>query len=348
MASKKAGWIPLKAGSVVDVVAPGFRPTDAEAESGIRFLESWGLKPRVPKDLFGKDVLSSNSDQARARQLIKALESPSSDAVWCLRGGYGSIRLVPFLMKMKKPKRMKPILGLSDITTLQQFVLKRWGWSSLQTPLLDRLGRIVSPELAMSESGKMRPLPIAEEVTELRSILFGEKTTIRHEGLKPLGKTRGGGASKTLVKGVMAGGNLLTYASANGTAIHPDTSGQILYFEDVGERGYRVDRWLVQMAQAGILSRKTKAIVFGEFMEGNEPQGGSLVGDVLARFTKEWADVNKVPVYSGILSGHGQHQRVVPIGTQATLDPKTGVLEIETGVGLGGGRRISPTMGPIK
>lgn len=331
MASKVAGWTPLKAGSVVDVVAPGFRPTDKEAESGIRFLQSWGLKPRVPKDLFGQDVLSSNSDQARARHLMKALESPTSDAVWCLRGGYGSIRLVPFLMKMKKPKRVKPILGLSDVTTLHQFVLSRWGWPSLQTPLLDRLGRVVSPELAMSESGKLRPLPLTEEVSELRSILFGEELVVRHEGLKPLGKTRSASTKSGLIRGVMAGGNLLTFASANGTAIHPDTSGQILYFEDVGEHGYRVDRWLVQMAQAGILSRKTKAIVFGEFIEGNEPQGGSLVEDVLVRFAKEWADVNKVPVYSGILSGHGQHQRVVPLGTKALLNSKTGVLEIETG-----------------
>lgn len=335
MASKTAGWTPLKTGSVVDIVAPGFRPTDKEAESGIQFLKSWGLTPRVPKDLFGRDVLSSNSDQARARHLIRALESSSSDAIWCLRGGYGSIRLVPLLMKMKKPKRLKPILGLSDITTLQQFVMKRWGWPSLQTPLLDRLGRVVNPELAMSEAGKMRPLPLPDEVSELRSILFGEVTTILHEGLRPLGKFRGGTSKTGLVRGVMAGGNLLTFASANGTAIHPDTSGQILYFEDVGERGYRVDRWLVQMTQAGILNRKTKAIVFGEFIEGNEPQGGSLVEDVLRRFAKEWADVNKVPVYAGILSGHGQHQRVIPIGTSAVLDTKRHVLEIETGGRLG-------------
>lgn len=323
---KNVSWNPLKAGSVVDVIAPGFRPTAEETEAGLSFLKSWDLKPRVALNLYGSDILSSNSDAARAKHLIKALESPTSDAIWCLRGGYGSIRLLPYLVKMKRPKFIKPILGLSDVTTLQQFVKHRWGWISLQAPLLDRLGRIVKPELANG-----RPIPLSEEVEELRAILFGEVKVVVHSQLQrmgklPIRKTAGG-----LIRGEMAGGNLLTFASANGTSIHPNTAGQIVYFEDVGERGYRVDRWLVQMSQAGILSRKTRAIVFGEFIEGNEPHGGSLVGDVLKRFAAEWGDVNRVPVFSGIKSGHGQHQRVVPIGSEAVLNSKTGNLEIQTG-----------------
>lgn len=324
--SKNLAWSPLKTGSVVDIVAPGFRPTDEETDAGVRFLKSWGLKPRLPAKLFGQDILSSNSDQARAQHLINALQASDSDAVWCLRGGYGSIRLLPLLMKMKRPKTVKPILGLSDVTTLHQFVKHRWGWISLQTPLLDRLGRLIQPELA-----KGRPIPLSDEVEELRAILFGEVKVVAHSQLQRLGKLPIKKTAGGLIRGEMAGGNLLTFASANGTAIHPNTAGQIVYFEDVGERGYRVDRWLVQMSQAGILNRKTRAIVFGEFIEGNEPQGGSLVGEVLKRFAVEWGDVNKVPVFSGIKSGHGQHQRVVPIGSAAVLNSKTGILEIQTG-----------------
>ncbi len=310
----------------MDVIAPGFRPTDEETEAGLNFLRKWGLRPRVPAKLFGADVLSSNSDKERARHFIKALESTTSDAIWCLRGGYGSIRLLPYLLKTKRPRRMKPILGLSDVTTLQQFVQQRWGWMSLQTPLLDRLGRIVKPDLA-----KGRPIPLDGEVRELKSVLFGELKTVRHSQLKLLGRKNLLYSKSGVIRGEMAGGNLLTFASANGTSIHPETSGQIVYFEDVGERGYRVDRWLVQLSQAGILNRKTRAIVFGEFVEGHEPRGESLVEDVLIRFAREWGDLNGVPVLSGIKSGHGQHQRIVPLGTSATLFASRGLLEIETG-----------------
>lgn len=319
---KKEGWLPLKKGSLIDVIAPGFRPTDQEVEAGLQFLESWGFKPRLPQKLFGPDILSSNSDKARADQFLTALASPSSDAIWCLRGGYGSIRLLPFLKGVKKSKKIKPILGLSDVTTLQQFIYAKWGYPSLQAPLLDRLARLISPELAQG-----RPLPLEEEASELRDILLGEISEIEHAKLQYLGNYQ----PKGLVRGIMAGGNLLTYASSVGTSIHPNTVGQILYFEDVGERGYRVDRWLTLMSQSQVLTKKTKAIIFGEFVEGDEPKGGNLIADVLKRFACEWGDANRVPVMTGILSGHGRHQRVVPIGTRAVLNSHDRRLNIQTG-----------------
>ncbi len=335
-------WHPLKKGDEVEVVAPGFRPTDAEVQSGVRFLESWGLIPRLPKDLFGNDVLSSNSDEKRLKHLSDAFTAKRSSAIWCLRGGYGAIRLIPGLLKLKRPAVVKPILGLSDVTTLQLFVEMKWGWPSLQTPLLDRLGRLIDPTTANG-----RPVPVADQVEELRHVLFGEASVVRHSGLKQIGdprKVRGlvSRKSKTrVVHGAVTGGNLLTFASANGTAIHPVTDGKILYFEDIGERGYRVDRWLVQLVQAGIISKRTKAIVFGDFIEGNEQSGGSLVNEVLIRFAETSAMELGIPVFSGLQSGHGLNQRVVPLGTSAAFDLAHGELVIATGSSAAVSGRLS-------
>lgn len=325
------GWVALKKGDIVDVVAPGFCPTDDEVEAGIKFLESWGLVPRLPHDLFGTDVIASNTDLKRLKHLSHALLAKDSGAVWCLRGGYGAIRLVPGLLRLKKPPRPKVLLGISDVTTIQLWLDQRWKWSSLQAPLLDRLGRTVNGSLV--REGK--PRPIDAQVEELRRIVFGETSTVLFEGLRehsglkvPKSKTA------AHIRGQMGGGNLVTYASAIGTKIHPSSSGQILYFEDIGERGYRVDRLLEQLVQSGVVSSKTKAVVFGEFIAGLEFDGSSKVFDVIDRFAREWALKNKVPVFTGITSGHGQNQRVVPIGTNAILELHSGSLEIDTGVQL--------------
>lgn len=330
MASKV--WQALKAGDTIDVVAPGFRSTDAEIQAGVKFLEGWGLRPRLPRDLFGEDVLSSNSDIKRLKHLETALSSKSSQAIWCLRGGYGAIRLVPELMKIKKPLMVKPLLGISDVTTLQLFLEMKWKWPSLQAPLLDRLGRVIDPNVAQG-----RPIPIQSQIEELKQILFGEKLELRHQGLKQLGKASqiksllSKKARSPWVEGSVTGGNLLTFASANGTAIHPTTDGKILYFEDVGERGYRVDRWLVQLVQAGVISKKTNAIIFGEFIEGDEKNGESLVPNVLSRFAETAAFEMGVPVFTGLQSGHGVNQRVVPLGTEARLNLREGELVVATG-----------------
>jgi muramoyltetrapeptide carboxypeptidase len=328
-------WQALKTGDTVDVVAPGFRSTDAEVQAGVRFLEGWGLRPRLPRDLFGEDVLSSNADIKRLKHLEDAFSSKSSQAVWCLRGGYGSIRLIPGLMKMKKPLRVKPLLGISDVTTLQLFLETKWKWPSLQAPLLDRLGRVIDPSVALG-----RPIPIQSQIEELKQIVFGEKLEVRHPGLKQLGKASqiknllSKKSTSGWVEGSVTGGNLLTFASANGTAIHPTTDGKILYFEDVGERGYRVDRWLVQLVQTGIISKKTKAIVFGDFIEGDEKSGESLVPSVLRRFAETAAFDLGVPVFTGLQSGHGVNQRVVPLGTLARLNLREGELVVSTGCAM--------------
>ncbi len=330
-ALKSISWTALKPGDIVDVVAPGFCPTDDEVEAGVQFLESWGLKARLPSDLFGADVISSNTDEKRLKHLSHALLAKDSAAVWCLRGGYGAIRLVPGLLKLKKPVRVKPVLGLSDVTTIQLWLQLKWRWPSLQAPLLDRLGRVVEPKLV--REGKARPLDA--QVEELRRIVFGETSTVLFEGLRRVDGVGGVGQSSKKskqVRGVMTGGNLVTYASAIGTAIHPSTDGQILYFEDIGERGYRVDRLLEQLVQTGVVSKKTRAIVFGEFVAGLETDGSTKVFDVIERFASTWARENKVPVFTGLASGHGLNQRVVPLGTAAVLDLSAGSLEIETAV----------------
>ena len=312
---KTNGWLPLQEGDIVDVVAPASHCTREGLNGGIRFLKSWGLVPRVPKNLFARDVICANTDEQRLAQLKRALYSEDSVAIWCVRGGYGANRLVPELAKLKKPKGPpKLFIGFSDITTLHVFLNEKWGWPTIHGPMLDRIGR-----------GHISQA----QLKDLHRIFFGETDSVTYSGLKPMNKAA---RSVKTIKGEVTGGNLMTLQSTIGTKAPWHTKGKIIFLEEIDERGYRVDRLFEHLEQTGHF-KYAKAIVLGGFLGGEEANGKSRVPAVLKRF----AESSKIPVLSGVPSGHGDAQRSVPFGVKAVL--KTGAkgsIEIPTGVaGLG-------------
>jgi muramoyltetrapeptide carboxypeptidase len=285
----------LAPGDVVDVVAPGFRCTAEQLEHGIAFLTRAGLVPRVPPDLFGEDLLCSNTDAVRYRQLRKALFARDSRAVWCVRGGYGAIRIIERLRAQTAPRRPKLLIGYSDATTLHQLLNLFWGWPTLHGPLLDRLGGADVRE---------------DERAELHAVLFGSSPQTIFANLVPLNAAA---RRRQLITSRLTGGNLTVLQSTLGTALQRRPSG-MLFLEDIGERGYRIDRMLEQLRQAGVL-RNLKAIVLGTFLGGAEADRSNLGPQVLERF----AQTLSIPVLAGIDAGHGPYQRPVFLHTRAQL-----------------------------
>jgi muramoyltetrapeptide carboxypeptidase len=285
----------LAPGDVVDVVAPGFRCTAEQLENGIAFLKRAGLVPRVPPDLFGEDLLCSNSDAIRFRQVRKALFARDSRAVWCVRGGYGAIRISQRLQALKAPRRPKLLIGYSDATTLHQLLNLFWGWPTLHGPLLDRLGSTDIRE---------------DERTELHAVLFGSAPQTLFANLVPLNAAA---RRRQHINSRLTGGNLTVLQSTLGTALQRRPSG-MLFLEDIGERGYRIDRMLEQLRQADVL-RNLKAIVLGTFLGGAEADRSNLGPAVLERF----AQTLSIPVLAGIDAGHGPYQRPVFLHTRAQL-----------------------------
>jgi muramoyltetrapeptide carboxypeptidase len=313
-AKSQSGWLPFREGDIVDIIAPGFACKPEELDGAIRFLREWGLKPRVPQKIFGRDVLCSSDDRTRFRHLREALVAEDSSGIWCLRGGYGSIRLVPELARLRKPKgRAKIFIGLSDITSLHVYLGQKWGWPTIHGPHLDRLGK-----------GVAKP----PYVRELKKFLFGESSEIAFDRLKPMNAEA---RKRGTIRASVTGGNLVTLQSSLSTPGHWETRGRILFFEELGERGYRVDRVFEHMRQAGMFD-EARAIVFGDFTGGNEPDGRTRVPAVLQRF----ADTVGLPVFSGIKSGHDVVQRPVPFETPAELSlGERGKLVCQTGVSRG-------------
>lgn len=297
MSKMKKKWAGLKPGDIVDVVAPGFPTTEEKLKNAISLLNQLGLKVRVPDDLFGEDVVCSQTDEIRGGHLRDALLAKDSKAVWCLRGGYGSLRLIPQMIKWKKPAKVKLLIGYSDTVTLHTFLNQKWDWPSLHGSHLDRLG---TPE-------NLNPA----HMQEIFDVVMGRIQEVKIDSLVPL-NSKANKLRKLMAP--VTGGNLTVVNSHIGTALFKSAKNKIVVFEDLGERAYRVDRMLFQLSQAGFF-KGVSAVVFGEFTGGKEPEGESKVPDVIERFAKE----SKFPVFGGLPMGHDKNQKPIPLNTIATL-----------------------------
>jgi muramoyltetrapeptide carboxypeptidase len=288
---------PLEPGDIVDVVAPASATSKLELNMGIKALKRLGLVPRVPRDIFAKSVLFSNSDEKRLKQFKDAVYAPDSRLIWCVRGGYGAIRLIPAIAKWKRPKHAKILLGYSDITTLHVYLNQKWRWPTLHGPLLDRLSR--------------NALTVREH-KELFGVLYGAQSEVVFTKLHPL--NRAARKSRVLNAPVL-GGNMAVLQSGLGTPAGLAPRNCILFFEDTGERPHRVDRMLTQFAQAGWFDN-ARAVLLGHFLLSDPVDRRKLWHDVIPRF----AAAMKIPVLAGMPVGHNPRaQRTLPFNTSAHL-----------------------------
>jgi muramoyltetrapeptide carboxypeptidase len=304
-------WSPLKRGDIVDIIAPASACSRSELQGGVRFLKKMGLVPRLSKKIFAPGAkIFAQSDAERLAQLVKALKAKDSKAIWCVRGGYGSLRLLPALAKVKRPALCKLLIGYSDITTLHVFLQAEWKWPTLHGPLLDRFGR-----------GDNLP----QETAETFGLLFGERENIVFKNLKPLNRA----ARKSgKIKGSVIGGNLATLQSSLGTPWQVLPSGHFVFLEDTGERPHRLDRMLAQLVQVGYF-KNAKGVIFGPLLVAAARDRRLIWSDVLPRFAQSL----KIPVLAGVLSGHGPVQRPLPLLTAAELrlGPKACELTVKAG-----------------
>lgn len=294
-------WQSLLPGSIVDLIAPSARWINGDLNKIEAFIKEWGLIPRIPASLYGPDLLCANSDEQRLEQLRAALYAPDSAAVWCIRGGYGATRLLPGLLNLAPPATTKLFMGLSDITALHIFLQDKWQWQTLHAP----------------SAGQIAEKMIAEEDIEcLKRLILGNQKTIDIQ-LKPLNNL-----SHTL-NAPVTGGNLSLVQASIGTAWQINPAGKILFLEEVQERAYRIDRILVQLSQAGLFA-KVKAVIFGDFIGGLEPNGTTLIPQVIARF----AHNQSIPVYQCSGIGHGNRNAPLPLGAHADILAQHNMLRI--------------------
>jgi muramoyltetrapeptide carboxypeptidase len=245
---------------------------------------------------LGNDLLCAHQDDVRFAHLQDALMDQSIDIIWLLQGGYGLTRLVPQLLSLEKPEKQKLFIGFSDGSVLHMFLNQVWDWPSLHA----------SGASQISQKG------IAESsIHETLDVVKKGISSYRPRSLQPLNA-----AAKKMetLTGKIVGGNLCLATCSLGTDLQVNPKDKILFLEDIGERGYRVDRFLMHLQQAHIFET-VKAIIFGDFVEGEEKDGTSLVDPVLERFARE----TTIPVFRLPEHGHGEENFPLPFNIDLTF-----------------------------
>jgi muramoyltetrapeptide carboxypeptidase len=290
-------WDYLCIDEEVRIIAPASASSKEKLESGIEWLRAQGLGVTFSSKLLSPDLFFAAPLEAQCEDFRSALESDAK-VLWCLRGGWGSMRLLPFLDSLTPPEKPKLLIGFSDITSLHLFLTQKWNWPTLHGRTITQL---------------RNDWELNEEHEMWRKIIKGEIDEIAFNDLLPLNPAA---KKNNSISSFVAGGNLRLIQSSLGTPWQIDVKGKILFLEDVSERGYSVDRMLEQMIQSGLLRDDPAAIIFGSFTEGLEKNGTDLVPKALERFAQR---VN-YPVLAGLPCGHGPHENYpLPFNTPAAL-----------------------------
>lgn len=296
----------LAAGNTVGLIAPSSNTwEDHEIHFAMDILRSFGFKVKPGKNLFQRYGYLAGQDRDRAADVNAMFADKNVDAIICLRGGYGSPRILPYLNYSTIAANPKVFMGYSDVTALLNSIYTQTGLITFHGPIAKQ---------NFSEY----------TVENFKKVLFSPTANIEL-ATPPLFEAMEGQAEKdnriTVISqgsatGRLIGGNLSLMVKLVASPYEPDYKDKILFLEDVEEAPYRVDGMLTHLRLAGRLD-KLAAVVFGKCTEctASSPPSLSLEQVLADRF----GDLN-IPVMSGVMIGHIEDMSTIPVGAMATLD----------------------------
>jgi muramoyltetrapeptide carboxypeptidase len=304
----------LQSGDAVGLVAPASPPSDPKVVADyIAALEKMGFKPRLAPNAKKRLGFLAGTDEERADDLMSMFADRDIKAIFCLRGGYGSGRLLRLLDYHAIKKHPKILLGFSDITSLHCALLTR-----------ARLVSFHGPTLNTSLTSDHPPAFMVQSL--LRTIMEPVAAGSICEGYtqNTISILNGGVASGQLI-----GGNLSVLCSTLGTPFQPRFKDNLLFFEDIDEQPYNFDRMLTQLLNAGVL-QQVAGVAVGINKNCKDPDAAKTkeyrqtLDDVLEDRLKPLG----VPVVTGLPFGHVRWNATLPFGIQARLDGEKGDLVI--------------------
>ena len=304
----------LDYGDCVGIIAPASAPPDPKnIDRSVAVLERLGFKPKLAPKVRNRWGFLAGSDRDRAGDLMKMFTDRKVKAIICVRGGYGTARLLPLLDFRVIRANAKIFLGYSDITSLHCAFLVKAGLVSFHGPMLnsDFIKKDL-PEFTLQSFLRTLMQPAAPG-----SICRGynrEEVTILRRGK---------------VSGCLIGGNITLLCAALGTPYLPSFKDCILFFEDLDEVPYRFDRMLTQLLNAGLL-QQVAGIAIGINANCHDPRAKSAkeYRQTLEDVFKERLLPLRVPIVAGLPFGHIPLNATLPVGVRATLDAVRGDLLI--------------------
>jgi muramoyltetrapeptide carboxypeptidase len=288
----------LKKNTRVALVSPaGPVAGEEDLDRARENTRSLGWEPVTGKHAGKKHGYLAGEDAHRAEDLNDAIRNPDIDAIWCVRGGYGAMRILDDIDYAALKKNPKPVIGYSDITAIHSAIYNKTSLGTFHGPTArEKLSDFSRASLVKALVDQTNPCGVAPNAREI---------------------------SPGRAEGRLAGGNLALIAALVGTPYAVNLSGAILIVEDIGEQLYRVDRMLHQLFLAGALDG-CKGIAFGDFSGADE----NAATDGLDALFADFAGRLGVPCLGGIPLGHIAEQWTIPLGAQAKLDTAQRTLNV--------------------
>jgi len=318
----------------VGVVAPSSVTGQVELELGLEFLRAAGFDVVRHPQCGAEHFTFAGTDEQRAAAIWQFATDSSIEVLWCARGGYGAARLLPLLERLTAERGAPPrklLVGYSDITVLHEFVRRRWRWSTLHATM------------PASDLSAVRPDEWAATVDLVKH--RRAKIPFEQQPLKLLTDPRAPTQPAELI-----GGNLSLWASLMGTPWQPDARGKYVFFEDLGEPFYRIDRMFTQVVQSSGLDGAA-GLILGDFTDCNDesstvlrPPEDEQAREAIRRDRKSAARIPLrrvysqpeafeiifgevgtrlgIPVLCGLPVGHGPNFSPLPLGASYQVTPK--------------------------
>lgn len=309
----------LQPRDVVGIIAPASAPPDPKAvDRVVGQVERLGFKPKLARNVRARLGFLAGNDRERATDLMTMFADRKVRGIICIRGGYGTARLLDRLDYGVIRRNPKVFAGYSDITSLHCAFAVKSNLISFHSPMLNEgLGSDTYP--AFSNNSFLRNVTEAQPAGSICAGYEGKTVKILRRGV---------------VDGVLIGGNLSLLVTTLGTPYQPQFKNRILFFEDIGEKLYRLDRLLTHLLNAGVL-QQVAGVAVGINEDCDAPAGAKA-----KEYTQSSADILNdrlkplgVPVVTGLPFGHQPFNATIPVGVRARLDANRGDLIItEAGV----------------
>jgi muramoyltetrapeptide carboxypeptidase len=281
----------LKKGDTIAILATARKNTDDNLKPAIDLMRSWGLEVVIGKTIGLDNNQLAGTDAERAADFQNQLDNPNIKAIWCVKGGYGTVRIIDLIDFTKFKQNPKWIFGFSDVTILHSYINQM---------------KIATIHGAM-------PITVAkatpETIESLRKALFGEslKYEIPFDAANKLGNA----------KGEIVGGNLSILYSLMGSNAQIDCKGKILFIEDIDEYLYHIDRMMMSLKRCGCFEGLNGLIVGGMTkMRDNEIPWGKNANQIIEDVTKGYS----FPILYNFPAGHFRDNRALIFGKQVSLE----------------------------
>jgi muramoyltetrapeptide carboxypeptidase len=281
---------PLRPGDLIAIVSPAKAADEESIKKAQILIETRGFKAVIGKHALGRHHYFAGTDFERLDDMQEALDNPAVKAIFCARGGYGSIRIVDYINWAGFIRNPKWLVGFSDITVFHQRI-QRFGLSSIHG----------SMPFNFEKNSK-------EAIDTLFHAMEGEKYAISapfHLNNK-IGEATG----------KLIGGNLSIVYSLVGTDDQPDYNNSILFLEDIGEHLYQIDRMFYALRKAGIFNKINGLIIGGmtDLEDTDVPFGHSIEEIISSHF-----QYTKIPIAFHFPSGHIDDNRAIILGQHCKL-----------------------------